>query len=356
MKPRGVNIPLGIPPLAAWYAAHKRVMPWRGHPDPYAVWISEIMLQQTQVDTARPYFARFISRFPDVAALAAAPVADLLKAWEGLGYYTRAHNLQKAAKILAAEHNGALPQTPDALAQLPGIGPYTSAAIASICFNVPAPVVDGNVIRVFARCLAWPDNFKTPVAAKKLRDWLAPHIRAVASPGDFNQAIMELGALVCTPKNPACDECPLAAFCIARRDETQLDFPVKPPAKKLPHRHLVGLHLSDAKGRVLFVQRVDEKFLPGLWELPNDETPKAPTPADARRLLLRVAGLEAAPRRGPVVTQVFSHFQQTLSVFILRHATGAKKIPPHAAWISDPATIPLTRTARRVLSDMHNPQ
>ena len=186
--------------LLAWYQTACREMPWRGHPDAYAVWVSEIMLQQTQVNTVRPYFERFLKTFPDIRTLAAAPDETLLKAWEGLGYYTRVRNLRKAAQVLVQTNGAQLPTTAQALKALPGIGPYTAAAIASICFNEPEPVVDGNVARVFARHNLLTDDFTKEPNRRKLADWLRPFICKVPIPGDFNQAMMELGALVCTPK------------------------------------------------------------------------------------------------------------------------------------------------------------
>ena len=342
---------ISLQPLLNWYHANKREMPWRDHPDSYAVWVSEIMLQQTQVDTVRPYFARFMARFPNIASLANASESDLLKAWEGLGYYTRAHNLQKAAKILVNEHNGALPKTPEALAKLPGIGPYTSAAIASICFGVPAPVVDGNVIRVFARVLAWRDNFKTPAAAAKLRDWLLPHILAAPSAGDFNQARMELGALVCTPTNPACDTCPLASCCLAKRDNTQTNFPVAPPKKNIPTRHGVALLLRNSEDHILLAQRVGKKLLSGLWELPCGETPRPATAVDAKRLLKKLLGLSIPLQRGPLITHTFSHFHQSLRVFSATLPAQPATLPPHFAWAADPAALALTTTTRRALTE-----
>jgi len=335
--------------LLAWYHANKREMPWRGHPDPYAVWVSEIMLQQTRVDTVRPYFANFMARFPDVASLAKASDDTLLKAWEGLGYYTRAHNLRKAAQRLAAEHNGALPADPAELEKLPGIGTYTSAAIASICFGVPAPVVDGNVIRVVSRLLAWPGDFKKPAEAAKIREWLAPQIRAAESPGDFNQAMMELGAVVCSPKAPACGKCPLSPQCAAHRDGTLENFPTRPPQKELPVRHFAALLLRDSEGRVLLAQRSGRRLLNGLWELPCGETPRPATTADAKRVY---ASLFKKPppfvlKRGGLVTHVFSHFKQKMRVFA--GDVNHKDVPPAFAWTLDPSSLPLATTTRRAL-------
>jgi len=337
--------------LLAWYHANKREMPWRGHPDPYAVWVSEIMLQQTQVNTVRPYFARFMARFPDVASLAAATDDHLLKAWEGLGYYTRAHNLRKAAQIVVDKHNGVLPSEPAELEKLPGIGAYTSAAIASICFGVPAPVVDGNVIRVVSRLLAWPGDFKKPAAAAKIRDWLLPRIRSVESPGDFNQALMELGALVCSPKNPACGTCPLLPQCAAFSAGAQENFPTRPEKKEMPVRHFAALLLRDSEGRVLLAQRAGKRLLPGLWELPCGETQQPATTADAKRVCALL--LKNSPpiilKRGRLVTHVFSHFKQSMRIFV-GSVDGLQNVPDNFAWVRDTSTLPLATTTRRALA------
>jgi A/G-specific adenine glycosylase len=340
--------------LLAWYDAHKREMPWRDHPDPYAVWVSEIMLQQTQVETVRGYFARFLDAFPTVAALAAAPQQAVLKAWEGLGYYSRARNLQKAAQAVAA-HGGALPQRAVDWAALPGVGPYTAAAIASICFGENAPVVDGNVIRVFARFLVWPDDFRKPPARAKLAAWLLPHIAASRRPGDFNQSMMDLGATLCTPRAPACDRCPLRVDCLARREGRQDAFPFKPAKNTVPTRTAVAALVRDAEGRVLFVQRPPEGLLGGLWELPNVPVTRKPTRRDALRALREQTGLKASAAE-PIgtVTHVFSHFKLILHVYAVRLSPSDLRLPPSdlrpPTSLSLPADLPLTTATRRALT------
>lgn len=344
--------------LLDWYDAHRREMPWRGHPDPYAVWVSEIMLQQTQVETVRGYFGRFLAAFPTVSALAAAPQQAVLKAWEGLGYYSRARNLQKAAQAVAAS-GGLLPQAAAAWAALPGVGPYTAAAIASICFGEKTPVVDGNVVRVFSRFLGWPDDFRKPAARDKLAGWLQPHIEASRRPGDFNQAMMDLGATVCTPRAPACPSCPLAGGCLARREGRQLDFPSKPAKKTVPARIAAAALVRDSKGRVLLVQRPQDGLLGGLWEIPNVTVLRKPTRRDALRALREQAGLVArdAAQLG-IVTHVFSHFRLVLHVYAVPLASlpalkpgpqpAAPNLPP--ASLSLPADLPLTTATRRALA------
>lgn len=321
--------------LLGWYAANKRTMPWRGHPDPYAVWVSEIMLQQTQVDTVRPYFARFLEAFPTIAALAAAADAPLLKAWEGLGYYTRVRNLRKAAQAVMSAHAGALPRTAEGLRALPGIGAYTAAAIASICFGEPVPVVDGNVARVFARRNALPDDFKKEAPRRALAAWLTPHIVASGSPADFNQAMMELGALVCTPHNPACLLCPLRRDCRAAAEGTQEAFPVAPARKALPERKGVAVIVRDAQGRLLLARHTGERLLEGFWELPE----RARLPFPSRRT-----------RRLGTYRQTFSHFRLTLSVHRAPTPEAPPPLPEGFVWCAEPSALPLTTATRKILA------
>jgi len=337
--------------LLDWYDAHRREMPWRDHPDPYAVWVSEIMLQQTQVETVRGYFARFMAAFPTLAALAAAPQQEVLKAWEGLGYYTRARNLQKAAQALIAR-GGKLPQGTVEWAALPGVGPYTAAAISSICFGVYAPVVDGNVIRVFARFLGWPDDFRKPPARLRLAAWLQPHIEASKRPGDFNQAMMDLGATLCVPRAPACAVCPLKRLCVARREGRQDALPYKPAKRNVPTRVGVAVLVRDRMGRVLFTQRTEEGLLSGLWELPNVTIERTPTAGDALRVLSQQAGLTAkrASCHG-MVTHVFSHFKLQLHIFevpVFNGTLDLERKPP--VRFANPEELPLTTATRRALA------
>ena len=288
--------------LLAWYRSRERPMPWRGHPDPYAVWVSEIMLQQTQVETVRPYFTRFLAAFPDIPSLAAAEDEPLLKAWEGLGYYTRVRNLRKAAQRLMAEHGGALPRTVEGLRALPGVGDYTAAAIASICFGLPVPVVDGNVARVFARRNLLDGDFHKPAPRRALADWLTPHIAASGDPAAFNQAMMDLGAQICTPRNPRCDDCPLCPTCQAAEQGRQADFPAPPPAKTLPERTGAALLLRDAQGRLLLAKHPGDRLLAGFWELPAPDTlpfPKLhPLPPDPRGPRRQTLVRQPRPARG----------------------------------------------------------
>jgi A/G-specific adenine glycosylase len=339
--------------LLAWYDANRREMPWRGHPDPYAVWVSEIMLQQTQVKTVLGYFDRFLAAFPTVAALAAEPQQQVLKLWEGLGYYTRARNLQKAAQAVVA-HGGALPRDLAGWSALPGVGAYTAAAIVSICHGVAAPVVDGNVIRVFARYLGWGDDFRKPQSRVRLAAWLQPHIEASGRPGDFNQAMMELGATLCTPRAPGCGGCPLRRGCVAMRDERQGEFPARPAKKAMPVRLAVAVLIRDDAGRVLVAQRPAEGLLGGLWELPNREVERVPAAADVRTLFAQtgLAVVRLKPRGA--YTHVFSHFKLVWHVYEARLRTESQpgpsvRFPPLR--FAAPGELPLATQTRRVIEE-----
>ena len=299
--------------LENWFAEVKRPMPWRRRPSPYVCWLSEIMMQQTTYAAVLPYYERFLKRFPTVERLAKADEGDVLKAWEGLGYYARARNLLKAAKAVAkAAH---WPKTAAEWAALPGVGPYTAAALASVLDGERTPVVDGNVARVFARVWKLDDDFSNQPNRAKLAARLQPEIDACRVPGDFNQAMMELGATVCTPKSPDCGKCPLASACAARRDGTQAAYPVKKGKKELPVRRVTSVIVKDEKGRVLLVQNREGGLLKGLWELPTVE-------------------------RTDDVTQVFSHFRLEQTNF------GAVRTDVE---FRDPKTVPLTTATRKAL-------
>jgi A/G-specific adenine glycosylase len=249
--------------LLAFFDASARDLPWRRSRDPYAVWVSEVMAQQTRLDTVIPYYARWMQQFPDVHALAAAPVDDVLKQWEGLGYYSRARNLHAAARIIAERHGGTLPGQYDALRALPGIGDYTAGAVSSIAFGVREPVVDGNVRRVLARLL--DDPAPPPRRLREVAAALVPEER----PGDFNQALMELGSLVCTPRAPRCDDCPLREHCAAHDAGTQLDRPRTVPKKATPVYDVAIAVLRAPDGRVLVMRRPETGLLAGLWSFPG---------------------------------------------------------------------------------------
>ena len=246
--------------LLHWYDANARKLPWRGESDPYRVWLSEIMLQQTQAQTVAGYYARFLRRFPDVFALAAAEERDVLKLWEGLGYYSRARNLHAAAKIVAVELAGAFPGDAEGLRRLPGVGPYAANAIASIAYGEPVPALDGNQARVLGRVLAWEEALKTPFDLRSPALDLLDRRR----PGDYNQALMDLGATICTPKAPKCGLCPVAAHCLARAGEAQQDFPRK--SAPVPKKEQDWTILLVLFGDRLLVRRRPQGLLGGLYE------------------------------------------------------------------------------------------
>jgi A/G-specific adenine glycosylase len=254
--------------LLPWFKKHRRKMPWRSNRTPYRVWISELMLQQTRVDQVTPYFNRFIKQFPSLRALAKASQEDVLKQWEGLGYYSRARNLHKAAQLISTQRGGRFPRTFDELLALPGVGPYTAAAIGSLAFNLDLAVVDGNVIRVLSRLFAYDEMVQRSVAKKQFQsvaDFLLPQ----GSAGDYNEAMMELGATVCTPKNPKCTHCPMANICLAFKQGNPTSFPVKRPRKKVPHLVVGAAVVVNDAGDFLIAQRREKEMLGGLWEFPG---------------------------------------------------------------------------------------
>jgi len=277
--------------LLAWYRRHRRDLPWRRTRDPWRVWVSEVMLQQTRVAAATPYYERFVARFPGVRAFAAASLEEALASWAGLGYYRRARQLHEAARLVVREHAGRVPSDAAAFAALPGVGRYTLGAVHSISFDSPLPVLDGNVARVLARWLARPLQAKRPADAKVLWAEAAARVPA-ASPGDWNQALMELGATICTPRAPRCGACPVRAHCRAFALGTPEAFPPAAP-RRAAERLRRAIVLIERRGHVL-VTRLDGPLLAGLWEPPGADLAAG---AGARRSLggaLRALGLRAA--------------------------------------------------------------
>lgn len=300
--------------LLDWYDAHARSLPWRAPPgasgrlDPYRIWLSEVMLQQTTTAHAAPYFAAFTSRWPTVGDLADAEDADVMAAWAGLGYYARARNMLKGARAVAGEHGGVFPDTEAALLGLPGVGPYTAAAVASIAFGRAANVVDGNVERVMARLFAV--EIPVPAARPELRR-LAAMFVTDHRPGDWAQALMDLGATICRPKSPLCDRCPVAFGCAGLKTGAPERYPLKMKKADRPHRRGVAWVLRDDRGRVALVRRPDKGLLGGMLGLPTSDWSDAPDVAPPATADWRDAG---------TVDHVFTHFRLTLSV---RTATGS---------------------------------
>jgi A/G-specific adenine glycosylase len=316
--------------LLDWYRHNRRDLPWRKTRDPYAIWVSEIMLQQTRVETVVDYYRRFMLRFPDAASLAAAPEEEVLKLWEGLGYYSRARNLQKAAKIVVQSYGGALPKDYDALLKLPGVGAYTAGAIASIAYGEARPAVDGNVKRVFARIAGERESIDRPDVQERIRRGVMEAIPP-DDPGAFNQALMELGATLCSPRMPRCDNCPVNADCDAYREGDAESLPVH--EKKRPGREVdVAVCLLTREGKVLAFRR-QERLLHGLYvfRLEEGET----DPAALARLLaeeglaVRFRGLAGE------ATHVFTHRVWKMKLFHF-----ALDAMPGERWLIERQAIP----------------
>ena len=309
--------------LLSWFERHARELPWRGNPTPYQVWISEVMLQQTQVETVRSYYQRFLDRFPTVEALAAASQQEVLKLWEGLGYYSRARSLHKAARVIVDTHYGELPANVTALRRLPGIGPYTAGAIASIAFGIAAPAVDGNVRRVMARVLAAPAPSQA-VLEDAIGLWM-PEDAA----GPFTEALMELGATVCSPQSPKCLLCPWQALCRARELGQQEAYPAPKPRRAIPHHDVAAaVTLRDAPNNAgtqgLVAQRRQDDMLGGLWEFPGGKREAAESlPEALHRELREEMGIEIEVGE-PLVTikHAYTHFRITLYAFICTLKNG----------------------------------
>jgi A/G-specific adenine glycosylase len=314
--------------LVDWYHRHRREMPWRSTRDPYLVWISEILLQQTQVETVRPYFFRFVRAFPTMEALASAPVDKVLKAWEGCGYYARARNLHRAAQIVVHDYAGQLPRTAQELRKLPGIGPYTAAAIASIVYGEPVLALDGNIERVLARVLCEQRSIKTTAVRKRLakvgHSLMQEAVRAKITPGDLNQALMDLGALTCTPRRANCLRCALQRNCrafAALKDVTILPKRKTPVA--LPH-YDIGAAMIRKRGRLLITQRPLEGMLGGLWEFPGGKRQRGETLTDCvAREIREELGIEIeVGQRVARVDHSYSHFRITLHAFDCTQISG----------------------------------
>ena len=314
--------------LLAWYDRHRRVLPWRAaageRAEPYRVWLSEVMLQQTTVGAAGPYFRRFLDRWPTVADLAAAPLDDVLTAWAGLGYYARARNLHKCAQAVARDHDGRFPDTEDGLRALPGIGAYTAAAVAAIAFDRQATPVDGNFERVMARLYAV--EAPLPSAKPELRR-LAAALTPADRPGDYAQAVMDLGATVCTPRRPKCLTCPWTAVCEARRLGIADALPARQAKRARPLRTGVAFWCVRADGAVLLRRRPEEGLLGGMMEVPSTDWSEAAVPVES------AAG--AAPFQAPwqrlpgLVSHGFTHFLLELTVLAGRIDGPA---PAGATW------------------------
>jgi A/G-specific adenine glycosylase len=344
--------------LLPWFAANRRDLPWRRNRTPYRVWVAEIMLQQTRVDTVIDYYKRWMKAFPSWRALARAPQADVLKAWEGLGYYSRARNLHAASKIVCDEFNGRLknvdavspPRFPASanavrtprlhfLKQFPGIGDYTAAAIASLAFNEDAAVVDGNVIRVLSRLFAYGGDTKNAAGKKKMQAW-ADELLVKGRAGEYNEAMMELGALVCVPAAPKCADCPLQSVCDAFAKGEPDVYPVMKKKKKVPHITVGAAVTGNRKGEVLIAQRLEGDMLGGLWEFPGGKLESDETIEEciARELKEELGINVDVGDFLMTVKHAYSHFTMTMHVYYTKIVSGRPR-PIHCAdykWVKIP--------------------
>lgn len=347
-----------VPALHRWYRAHARELPWRRTRDPYAVWISEAMLQQTRVAAVVPYYQRWMALFPTVGALAEADETAVLRAWEGLGYYARARNLHRAAREVAARFGGRVPDRLEDFRALPGVGPYTAAAVLSLAFGRDLAVVDGNVRRVLARLTALPtDPQRSPQAAalEALAHALLPDGAAAL----HNQAMMELGATTCSPRSPACPGCPLRGPCRAAAAGSPERYPVRTPRKAVPH-YRVCLGLVFREGRIFIDRRPSHGLLGGLWEFPGGKVEEGESPEEAlHRELREEFGLRVEPQGTlPPVRHAYTHFRVTLHPHLCRFVgmdtRGCAEAGREWLWV-DPADLlryPMPRANRKVLEHL----
>jgi A/G-specific adenine glycosylase len=321
--------------LLDWYGEAQRDLPWRRTRDPYRIWVSEVMLQQTQVRTVVPYYERFLARFPDVASLAKAPLDDVLKLWEGMGYYARARNLHAAARALVADNNGRVPDDADRMGELPGVGAYMRAAVASIAFGRPLAAVDGNVKRVLARAFGVEEAVDRPPGARAIQA-LADQLLEPNDPGAFNQAMMELGALVCRPANPDCPQCPWSRACVARAEGSPAEYPRKSPRRAVPTAR-IAVGVVSRRGRVLITRRAESAMLGGLWEFPGGKIRSGESAAAAcRREIREETGLDVdVVERVTRVRHAYTHLKVEIDVFRCTHKRGRVHLhgPVDHRWI-----------------------
>ncbi len=332
--------------LLEWYRQNRRELPWRGHPDPYAVWVSEIMLQQTRVETVIPYFESWIKRFPTIKDLAEASEQEVLKSWEGLGYYSRARNFHNAARLVQEQFSGVLPRDREQLLSLPGIGLYTAGAIASIAFGMDEATLDGNIRRVFSRIF----DVQAPLGstAAESQFWtLARKVLPHGHAGDFNQALMELGATVCLPKKPHCDRCPVSRQCKALRMGIISERPVVKRKPRIPH-YLEAAAVIRRAGRVLLARRPARGLLGGLWEFPRARVSGDPAREAAQALRLAYQLRVRKERELGTLQHAYTHFRVTVHIFECKFISLQMK--PALKWIriSDLEDYPMGRIDRQI--------
>jgi A/G-specific adenine glycosylase len=339
--------------LLRWYAVNARSLPWRGLNNPYATWVSEIMLQQTRVETVIPYFERWMKLFPTIDALAAAPLGDILAAWEGLGYYGRARNLHEAARIVVSHFGGQLPRDLRKLRSLPGIGRYTAGAIASIAFGLDVPALDGNIRRVLSRLFDISEPVQSPAGEKILWELAGANLPP-GQAGDYNQALMELGALICTPRSPDCGHCPLSAQCKSFQSGNQEFRPVLRARTAIPH-HTVTAAVIQREGKVLITQRPLDGLLGGLWEFPGGKLQAGESLQDClvREIQEELGVKIQVGEKFGSFNHAYTHFRVTLHAFLCCIENGSEPIPIQAKdlrWVSpgELAAFPMGKIDRQI--------
>ena len=341
--------------ILSWYARHRRDLPWRRTQNPYFIWISEVMLQQTQVETVIPYYDRFLSKFPTVGALAEAPLQEVLKAWENLGYYARARHLHAAAKEIVARMGGDIPRTCDDLVRLPGIGSYTASAVLSIAFGERVPAVDGNVRRVLSRLYSIQEPLDLGGTQRRIHA-LANAMVPSKEPGHFNQGIMELGATICRPRSPSCGVCPVHELCTAFQEGLQESLPVTGKRRPLPHKEMTAAVVGDRRGRLLIVQRPEKGLLGGLWKFPGGKRNTEETlEAALRRSVFEEVGIGVRiAERVTSVEHAYTHFRITLHGFRCSWRRGKPKALgcSHWKWVGmhGLSNFPFSKADRKVIS------
>ena len=332
-------------PLLRWFHSEKRALPWREEPTPYRVWVSEIMLQQTRVEAVKPYFERFVAALPDVRALARADEDTLMKLWEGLGYYSRARHLQSAARLICSDHGGEIPARFDDLLALPGIGRYTAGAVASIAFGERRPAVDGNVLRVIMRLLACPADILKESTKRAVEEALIAHLPENA--GDFNQALMELGALICLPRGAAhCPSCPLERLCLAKEANLQAELPQKTPPKRRRTEKLT-IFLLSKNGKIALKKRPSHGLLAGLWGFPAMEGHLKKN--EAAKTLQALGLIPAKLHALPAAQHIFSHITWQMVGWHVELAETSSD-EPSAATKSSPASTEVVEANARPAS------
>ena len=324
--------------LLAWYDQNKRDLPWRRDTDPYRVWVSEVMLQQTRVEAVKPYFERWLERFPDVYSLAEAPEDEVLRCWQGLGYYSRARNLQQGVREVVAEYGGQIPADLQAIRTLAGVGEYTAGAILSIAYKQRQPAVDGNVLRVFSRLFCITGDIRRPATKRLITDYVENELPS-DRPGDFNQAVMDLGSAICTPKQPRCDQCPLSGWCLAYKQGRQLELPER-KKDAAPVVVLLAAAVVASDDGFLLRRRPAKGLLANMWEFPAVELSEQQEPREQLQQMMTELGQPVTAGEQPILQLVhtFSHRQWHVAFY------RCADLPPHAAQtVSGAVWMPLAK-------------